>query len=151
MSPKPSGMIIWANHLGIIGAMLMGYSISTFTRSQLPIARQPRTKKVVTFATHLPGLTLVSFWKIDSLVSANSLFCFAAKTAPTKPIQSVRCCTRIWDAGMLFILKKRVTVYIIGRAVIVKKMKSAIFSSILTFVMSWSNLKSWPIRQSFIS
>ena len=54
MRPKPIGIMIWANHRGILGAMSIGYCISTFNNSQLPHVNATKTRKVVTFAIHFP-------------------------------------------------------------------------------------------------
>ena len=96
-----NGIIIIANHLGMLGAISMGYSISIFKSFQLPQARTIRTKNVNNFAVYRPK------WKFSSVINnglwvrANNLFWRVAKIAPENPIHNVRCWTITCDAGTL--------------------------------------------------
>ena len=54
INANPIGIMSIATHLGILGAISIGYSISTFTSSQLPHANEIRTKKVISLAVYRP-------------------------------------------------------------------------------------------------
>ena len=101
INKKPTGIIDCANHLGIKGAISIGYWYSTLINSQLPYAKAIKTKKLTSLGKKVRNEIFFSLLNNEDLFNDRSLFWFDAIIAPTKPIHSVKCWTITCDAVIL--------------------------------------------------
>jgi hypothetical protein len=74
MKKNPTGIMSWATHLGMLGAISMGNRNSVFINWILPHNKEHRIIKETDLETHLPKSKLSSETNSGFRVRANSLF-----------------------------------------------------------------------------
>ena len=130
ISPKPSGMTIWALQRGISGEIFMGNSFSTMTKLNAPYPRQRTMNTEIILAKKFFVSIFFSVLNNGFEVKDSNLFFLDAITAPKNPIHSVRCWTKTEEATTPVLQKMRVITSTEGNKTNREKIKRVKYFSI---------------------
>ena len=143
MTPKANGSTNWKTHDGIPSAISPPISISMTTMSIADQASSAETAAPTVAANACATCRATPSGMNVAVASAISLFCRAARPAPRKPTQSVRCWTNGIDPGMPPVTMGRTTISASGRIAIAARAPAASSSSDL-----WRNPSAGAARRA---